>query len=108
MAVSGDGRAGSVVHGDVEPRVETGTANHAERGVDHRCNIDRLDRHGQPTRLDPADVEHVFDQRKEMQAAFMDLAKRSPVGLGPAVVEHEEFGEAEHGVQGRAELVTHA
>ena len=84
--------------------------DHRQR-VDHDfLEVDRLHRDHHLARLDARQVEHVVDQREQMRAGVLDVLdalelrhRRRPGG-----VEAQQLGEAEHRVEGSAQLVAHA
>ena len=77
-----------------------------ERGADDLGDAHRLERHRQPARLDPRDVEHLVDQRQQVAAGPEDVLDALAL-VGVAAAHLEDLAEAEDGVQGRAQLVAH-
>ena len=72
-----------------------------------RAELDRFRREREPAGLDARDIEHFVDEREQMSSGARDVL--DALGLARRrLVELEELGEAEDGVERRAQLVAHA
>ena len=87
-------------------RERLGRAHHVEHQLAHRV-IDR--REGQLARLDLGQIEHVVDQAEQMAAVLLDALEHVLHLRGHVAVDAvlDQLGIAEHGVQGRPQLVAH-
>jgi hypothetical protein len=84
--------------------------DHAD-GVGHRVlEIDSFDRDHHLARLDARQVEDVVDERQQVCAGVLDVLDAAELldGRRPRRVEAKQLREAEHGVEGRPQLVAHA
>ncbi|MCP6768813.1 hypothetical protein NL529_28620, partial [Klebsiella pneumoniae] len=75
-------------------------------GVEDGAGIELLEMNGEFSRFDGRDVEEIVDEAEEELAAAEDVAKDFLffLGAGAEAVENE-FGEAEDGIEGSAEVV---
>jgi hypothetical protein len=76
-----------------------------ERVVDHLRERDLRGAQAELALLDARDVQDLVDEPHEMLAGLRDVVQALPVA--PVVLELEELGEAEDGVERRAQLVAH-
>jgi hypothetical protein len=108
LAVGADVEAGVAVPLQADGALGGERAGEVEHLGHDEIDGDRLEREGEPARLDAGDVQHLVDQAEQVAAAAEDLPGPGTLSLGGPRIHRQDLGEAEDGVEGRAQLVGHA
>ena len=98
------------VGGDLDPLVLGAGGNHTDRVVEEAAEPDLLHVEADAAGLDLRHVEHVVDDVEQVLAALVDVLAVAAILLVADRAEHfrrHDLGEADDGVEWRAQLVAH-